>query len=443
MKRLKPNFHTHSLCSLENALRECHTHQQIGKVCKANGTNLSVTGLSPKMGELCLLYNHADEMPQEAEVIGLQDSSALLTPLGNLNGISTQTRVIATGRCPTVNVSAALLGQVLDACGNPLVSNKRLAPGAETSIYARPPSPLQRKPVDAVFSTGVRTMDSLLTTGEGQRLGIFAAAGTGKSTLLSMLARNSEADVNVIALIGERGREVNEFVCDHLAHSLEKSVVVVATSDRPALERVRANYVAMTIAEYFRDQGAKVLLLVDSVTRFARALRDVGLCAGEPPIRRGFPSSVFSVLPQIMERAGMNAIGSITAFYTVLIEDEAMPDPIAEEVKSILDGHIHLSRNLASKNHFPPIDVLNSISRLMNRVVTQEHAALAAKARQLLAKYEEVELLIQVGEYQSAQDELADEAIASHSKLQDHMVQTLNDLSEFSQSVNSLKSALV
>ena len=288
----------------------------------------------------------------------------------------------------------------------------------------------------------MRAIDTLMTVGEGQRLGIFAAAGGGKSTLLGMLARRSAADVNVIALIGERGREIQEFIGDSLQNDLSRSVLVVSTSDTPALSRARAVYTATAIAEYFRDQGKRVLLLVDSITRYARALRDVGLTAGEPPTRRGFPPSVFSTLPQVLERAGNSDKGSITAFYTVLVEDEQSADPIGEEVRSILDGHLVLSRKLASANHYPAIDILHSVSRVMDRIVADEHRQAAATARTLLAKHRDLEVLLQMGEYQAGSDPIADAAIACAPAINRHLCQAVNEGVTFTDALTSLRSAL-
>jgi len=296
---------------------------------------------------------------------------------------------------------------------------------------------MTRTPIRQPFHTGVRALDAVLTVGEGQRVGIFAAAGGGKSTLLGMLSR-SAADVNVIVLLGERGREVREFIDDNLgAEGLRKSIIVVATSDRPALERSRAAYVGTAIAEYFRDQGKRVLLLLDSVTRFARALRDVGLAVGEPPARRGYPPSVFSALPRLFERTGNNDRGSITAFYTVLLEDEE-GDPIGEEVRSILDGHVYLSRKLAAANHFPAIDVLASASRVMPRVAQPAHLRAAGLLRKHLAKYQDIELLLQIGEYKRGSDADADEAIRNIPVIRKLLQQASEQRSGFDESVAAL-----
>jgi type III secretion protein N (ATPase) len=310
-------------------------------------------------------------------------------------------------------------------------------------IQSAPPNPLLRAAISRPLPSGVRAIDSLLTCAEGQRIGIFAAAGGGKSTLLGMLARGAKADVVVVSLVGERGREVNEFLEDSLGEEGRKrSVVIVATADRPALERARAAMTATAIAEDFRDQGKRVLLLVDSATRHARALRDIGLAVGEPPTRRGFPPSVFSALPQLVERAGNGARGSITAFYSILVEDEEQPDPIAEEMRSLLDGHIVLSRKLGGAGHFPAIDILDSASRVMTRVTSKEHQAAAREARKSLGKYREIELLIQLGEYKPGSDADADQAIARWPKLNEHLRQSADRLTTFEENLHSLNEAL-
>ncbi|MGH8031558.1 MAG: FliI/YscN family ATPase, partial [Luteimonas sp.] len=353
---------------LLGALAKVQSIQRVGRVAEAYGTLIRATGLKAAIGELCELRNPAGDSDQSfrlsAEVVGVSKQLTLLTPLGPLDGIASTTEVIATGRQASVRVGNGLLGRILDAHGEPIDGKGPIGASVEAPIYAASPNPLTRKLIERPFSTGVRAIDATMTTGEGQRVGIFAVAGGGKSTLLGMLARGGDAEVNVIALVGERGREVNEFIYDNLGpQGLARSVIVVATSDRPALERSRAAWVATAIAEHFRDHGQRVLLLLDSVTRFARALRDVGLAVGEPPARRGYPPSVFSALPRLFERAGNNEHGSITAFYTVLAEDEDGGDPIVEEVRSILDGHIVLSRKLAAAYHYPAIDVLTSLSR--------------------------------------------------------------------------------
>lgn len=431
------------------ALGKVRPIERVGKVVEAYGTLIRATGLRAAIGELCVLRNPPDggdpEFRLYAEVVGVSRQHAVLTPLGALDGVSPSTEVYATGRQASVRAGDGLLGRILDAHGEPIDGRGPVAvPGGagaiDVPIYAASPNPLSRSLIEQPFATGVRAIDTVMTTGVGQRVGIFAVAGGGKSTLLGMLARGASADVNVIALVGERGREVNEFIQDNLGEQgMRKSVVVVATSDRPALERSRAAWVATAIAEHFRDQGKRVLLLVDSVTRFARALRDVGLAIGEPPARRGFPPSVFSALPRLFERAGNNDRGSITAFYTVLMEGEDGDDPIVEEVRSILDGHIVLSRKLAAAYHYPAIDVLTSLSRTMPRVVDEAQLRAAGQLRKYLAKYQDIELLLQLGEYRKGADHDADIAIQKIGPIRQLLQQQATDIADFGQSVAALR----
>ena len=377
----------------------------------------------------------------KAEVVGFSKGTALLMPTGDTQGISAETEVIPTGQVHMVPVGVELLGRELDGLGNPLDLDTHgpLMTGRRYPVFAEAPDPLRRKIISTPISLGVRALDGLLTCGEGQRMGIFAAAGGGKSTLIAMLVRNADVDVTVVALIGERGREVREFLENDLgAEGREKAVIVCATSDRSAMERSHAAYTATAIAEYFRDQGKRVLFLMDSVTRFARAQREIGLAAGEPPTRRGFPPSVFATLPRLMERAGMNDKGSITALYTVLVEGDDMTEPIADETRSILDGHIILSRKLASSNHYPAIDVLASVSRVMNAIVSDEHRAAASRTRELMAKYQEIELLVKVGEYQEGSDPVADEAIDKLNAINRFLKQDINEQVSFDDMLDDL-----
>ncbi len=362
--------------------------------------------------------------------------------MGQMQGLSTSVAAISLGRPQQVAVDDQLLGRVLDGMGNPLDGLPPLLDVAQRGVYAEPPNPLARPIIEHALPVGVRAIDGLLCCGVGQRMGIFAPAGCGKSTLLGMIARNANADINVVALIGERGREVQEFIHDSLGtEGLKRSVMVVATSDRPALERARAALVATAIAEHFRDQGKSVMLLVDSVTRYARALREIGLAAGEPPTRRAFPPSVFSALPLLFERAGMSERGSITAFYTVLEEGEDSDDPIAEEVRSLLDGHIVLSRKLAARNHFPAIDVLASVSRVMSRVAQADHRQTAAEARASLARYQELEMLIRMGEYKPGSDADADAAIQRNPGLNAFLRQDVWEHAAFNDTIARLSTA--
>lgn len=390
-------------------------YSRIGRVAEAFGTLIKVTGLQPRIGDLCQLRDPHNGQVVAAEVVGLSGDYSLLTPLGPLEGISTAMEVTTTGGSAEVCVGDELLGRVLDALGQPLDGLPPPSSMQRVPLYRSAPNAMQRLPIEHPLETGIRAVDGVLSIGQGQRVGIFAVAGGGKSTLLGMLARGTQADVNVIVLVGERGREVKEFIDDNLGETgLRNSVLVVATAERPALERSRAAYLGTAVAEYFRDRGLRVLLLMDSVTRYARALRDVGLALGEPPTRRGFTPSVFANLPRLFERAGNNDKGSITAFYTVLLEDEQEgDDPVGEEVRSLLDGHIVLSRKLAAAAHFPAIDVAVSASRVMARVVDDAQQSAAITLRRHLAKYRDIELLVQVGEYQPGQDVAADQALAA------------------------------
>ena len=410
-----------------------------GRVVQVVGTIIRAVVPGVKIGEMCTLKNPWDSWELQAEVVGFSREAALLTPLGDIQGVSTTTEVIPSGRVHMAPVGPALLGRVLDGLGRPADGGPPLSAQAYYPVYADPPDPMTRKVIKTPVSLGLRALDGLLTCGKGQRLGIFAAAGGGKSTLLSCLVKGAAVDVTVLALIGERGREVREFIEDDLGpEGLKKSVIVVSTSDRSSMERLKAAYVATAIAEYFRDQGQSVLLLMDSVTRFGRALREIGLAAGEPPTRRGFPPSVFSSLPRLMERAGNSDKGSITALYTVLVEGDDMTEPIADETRSILDGHIVLSRKLASANHYPAIDILASVSRVMNAVIGPEHRQAAACFRSLLAKYQEVEMLVQIGEYKKGADAEADLAIEKIKDLNAFLRQGRNEQSGFQETVEAL-----
>ena len=398
--------------ALDAALSDVDPTESRGRVLDAVGTLVKATGLSARIGDLCELRNPGSSWRLRAEVIGVSRQATLLMPFGDLDGISSQTEVVNLGRAQTVKVGPALLGRVLDGLGEPRDALGPLSSGLEYPVHAVAPDPLTRKRVDRVLQTGVRAIDGLLTCGQGQRVGIFAPAGTGKSSLLGMIARGTSADVIVVGLIGERGREVGEFL-DGLrqAGASKHCVCVVATSDRPAVERIKAANVATSIAEYFRDQGKSVLLLVDSVTRYARALREIGLASGEPPARRGYPPSTLAALPRLFERAGQSASGSITAFYTVLVDDDEAGDPIGEEVRATLDGHIVLSNKLAAAGHYPAIDVLTSRSRVMVNVASEQQQSAAIAAIEQLAKYDSVHMLVQIGEYKSGSDAAADRAL--------------------------------
>lgn len=397
--------------ALFGQLDEAPPFEQRGRVKGAIGTAIRVGGIAARIGQTCALLGRAGEPPLLAEVVGLADGEVLLAPMGDLRGLSSETEVTVRLGEEQVPVSEALLGRVVDARLRPLDGGEVVMAQASRPLYAPAPNPMERQRIDRIVETGIKALDGVLPIGRGQRMGVFAAAGVGKSTLLATLARQARADVTIIALIGERGREVREFVEDTLGpDGLARSVVIVATSDRPALERARAAHAATALAEGFRRAGRHVLLLMDSITRFSRALREIWLAAGEPPVRRGYPPSVFAELPRLFERAGADARGAITAIYTVLLEDEE-DDPIGEEVRSLLDGHVYLSRKLAAKGHYPAIDVLASQSRLFPQLAGPEQQRAAMNLRACLAKLDEIELLVQLGDYKPGHDALGDRAL--------------------------------
>ncbi|MBI4237064.1 MAG: flagellar protein export ATPase FliI [Deltaproteobacteria bacterium] len=418
------------------------TYSIKGKVTELTGLVVKAVVPGVRVGELCLIEPYQRQSPIKAEVVGFRDQEVLLMPLGGLEGIGLGNAVIPTGGCLKVRVGPQLLGRVLDGLGDPLDS-ETLGPleyDQEYPVTATPPPALSRQRVTRTLATGVRAIDGMLTCGEGQRIGFFAAAGVGKSTILGMIARNTEAEVNVICLVGERGREVRDFVERDLgAEGLRRSVVIVSTSDEPSLVRLKAAYVATAIAEYFRDQGRKVLLMMDSITRFARALREVGLAVGEPPARQGYTPSVFSTLPRLLERAGNSDRGSITAFYTILVAGDDMNEPVADETRSILDGHIILSRAMAARNHYPAIDISESVSRVMDDVVDPEHCQAARKLREVVANYEKERDLILIGAYESGSDPKVDYAIEKIEEVNEFLKQGVDEHVEFSDTVERLR----
>jgi type III secretion protein N (ATPase) len=401
-----------------------------GKVLEVVGTLMRVSGIEVRLGELCELRSPSGQLLQHAEVVGFSRNVAVLSPFGRLADISRSTQVIGLGRPLSVPVGDALLGRVIDSLGMPIDGRGPLKCDEQRPIFADPPNPMSRPVIEHDLPTGVRIVDGLMTLGLGQRVGIFAPAGVGKSTLMGMFARGAQSDVNVIALIGERGREVREFI-EHILgeEGMARSVVVCATSDRSSIERAKAAFVATAVAEYFRDRGMSVLLMMDSLTRFARAQREIGLAVGEPPARRGFPPSVFAELPRLVERAGLSEHGAITALYTVLAEDETGGDPVAEEVRGLLDGHMVLSREIAARNQYPAIDVLGSLSRVMPLITTREHMDRAGHVRRLMAKHKEIETLLQIGEYRPGGDPLADEAIARIDSIRAFLCQRTDEFS--------------
>lgn len=394
----------------------------IGKVTKVVGLTIEAEGILPAIGDVCEIFSQEGGRRILAEVLGFRHETTVLMPLGELKGARPGSKVMPLGKPLSLKVGEDLLGKVLNGLGQAF--DGKIGSGQEISIDNTPPNPLTRKPIKQVFATGVKAVDCFLTCGEGQRIGIFAGSGVGKSTLLGMIARAGQADINVIALVGERGREVKEFIDQDLGpEGLKKSVVVVATSDQPALIRVKAAFVATAIAEYFRDMGKSVMLMMDSVTRFAMAQREIGLAVGEPPTTRGYTPSVFALLPSLLERSGNSDKGSITALYTVLVEGDDLNEPIADAVRGILDGHIVLTRELANANHFPAVDILQSVSRLMSQIVSPEERNLAARVRNILSNYQKAEDLIKIGAYVSGSNKLTDEAIKYYRPLDDFLRQ--------------------
>ena len=395
------------------AVQNCQSMKLIGKVTQVIGLVIESQGPTVSLGELCYIKSHfPDVLPIPAEVVGFREGYVMLMPVGEMQGIGPGCEVVSAQKTLNVKVGPELLGRVLDGLGNPMDDKGPLLCKTEYPLQADPPPPLTRPRIKDNLYVGVRAIDGLITMGEGQRIGIMAGSGVGKSTLLSMIARNTEADISVIALVGERGREVRDFIERDLGEEgMKRSVVVVATSDQPALVRIKGAMTATAIAEYFRDQGRKVVLMMDSVTRFAMAQREVGLTIGEPPATRGYTPSVFALLPRLLERAGTSEKGSITGIYTVLVDGDDMNEPIADAVRSILDGHIVLSRKIAAQNHFPAIDIMPSVSRVMNEVVSSEHLKAAQQMRQLLAVYRDAEDLIHIGAYVKGSSAKIDEAV--------------------------------
>lgn len=429
--------------ALDSALANVAPVESRGRVVDAVGTLVKASGLTARVGDLCELVDPASEWRMKAEVIGVARQATLLMPFGDLEGISSQTEVVHLGRPQSLKVGPALLGRILDGFGEPIDRKGPLDAALDYPVRAPAPDPLTRPRITRVLQTGVRAIDGLFTCGEGQRVGIFAPAGTGKSSLMAMIARGTAADVTVVGLIGERGREVGDFLHGVTSPELaQRSVYVVATADRPAVERAKAANVATAVAEYFRNQGRSVLLLIDSVTRYARALREIGLAAGEPPTRRGFPPSVFNALPRLFERAGQAQRGAITAFYTVLVDDEDSGDPIGEEMRALLDGHIVLSSALAAANHYPAIDVAASRSRLMASLATKPQRAAAAEARELLEKFRAIELLVQIGEYKPGSDVRADKALRCRDPLTSFLRQEPGESTPLEEAVRILHEAV-
>lgn len=428
-----------NISKYKKILAEIETLKKRGKIQKVVGLTIESEGPDVDIGQICLIRSAGRENEIIAEVVGFKGNRLLLMPLGDMDGIGPGAEVISTGKKLTVKVGRNLLGRVLDGLGNPIDRNSNLNYETEYGISNSPPNPLERKRIDTILSLGIKAIDGFMTCGLGQRMGIFSGSGVGKSTLIGMIARNTKADVNVIALIGERGREVLEFLEKDLGQEgINRSVVVVATSDQPALIRVKSAYVATAIAEYFRDQGLNVLLMMDSLTRFAMAQREVGLAIGEPPVSRGYTPSVFAVLPKLLERSGTSKKGSITGLYTVLVEGDDLDEPISDTVRGILDGHIVLSRKLANRNHYPPIDISNSISRLMADLVSDKHLKKANEIKELLSVYEEAEDLINIGAYKKGNNEKIDLALEKIDKITEFLKQGINEKMDYQETVELL-----
>lgn len=412
--------------------------KEIGKVVKMVGLTIEATGPSANLNDVCYITGVGQTEKKIAEVIGFRENRILLMPYDDMTGVGIGSLVESSGTAFKVPVGEELLGKTLDGLGNPM-DGSEISPNYYYPAEAAPPDPLKRKIIDEVLPLGVKAVDAMLTVGKGQRIGIFAGSGVGKSTLLGMFARNTKADINVIALIGERGREVREFIERDLGEEgLRRSVLVVATSDKPALVRKKAAKTATAIAEYFRDQGKDVLLMMDSLTRFSMAQREIGLASGEPPVSRGYPPSVYSEMPKLLERAGNSEHGSITGLYTVLVDGDDFNEPITDTARSILDGHIMLSRKLGHKNHYPAIDILQSISRCMSSIVTGGHKTAAGRLKNVLATYQDAEDLINIGAYKNGSNSDIDYAISKIKEVNAFLQQDVGTKLDFAEEVAML-----
>jgi flagellum-specific ATP synthase len=427
---------------LLNALKKVPPLALEGRVTKVTGLVIEGDGPAAAVGEVCRIVS-GDRLGLEAEVVGFRDKTVQLMPIGDMTGLTPGSRILATGQPAMVSVGPGLLGRILDGRGQPMDGGPPLAEVATYPVKAQPGNPLHRGRIKKPMDVGVRAINALATIGQGQRVGVFAGSGVGKSTLMGMIARHMRADVNVIALIGERGREVREFIEKDLGpEGLARSVVVAATSEQPALVRIRGANVATAVAEYFRDQGKNVILMMDSATRFAYAAREVGLSIGEPATTRGYTPSVFALLPQLLERAGGWEKGSVTGLYTVLVEGDDMNEPVADAMRSILDGHLVLRRSLADRNQYPALDVLSSVSRLMPDLVDKEHLAAAARFKELLATYRHNEDMINIGAYQKGSSQEVDQAILYYPRLIDFIKQAFDEPCPLAQARESLMRAV-
>ncbi len=425
---------------LNQLLQSCKPINYYGTVTRVSGLLVESKGPSVSVGDICWIVTRNGQK-KSAQVVGMNNGHVLIMPFEDTNGIGIGCQVISNQQPLSVGIGEGLLGRVIDGFGNPIDGKGPVLGLQQVTIHRDPPAPLNRPRIEDPLQSGIRVIDSLITCGQGQRMGIFAGSGVGKSVLLGMIARNSGADINVIALIGERGREVREFIERDLGEEgLARSVVVVVTSEQAAVLRIRGAQIATTIAEYFRDQGQNVILMMDSVTRVAMAQREIGLAIGEPPATKGYTPSVYALLPRLLERAGTSGKGSITGFYTVLVEGDDMNDPVADTVRSILDGHIVLSRKIAAKNHYPAVDVLNSVSRLMSDISEKNHYEAASQVRDMMATYDDAEDLINIGAYARGNNPHIDFALDHIEKIRNHLKQGIYEKSDFKSSLQSLLS---
>ncbi len=428
-----------NLTRYKKIINETKPSVEVGKVTQIIGLIIESDGPKASIGDLCYIYNDLNEKPMWAEVVGFKTKKLLLMPLGSMDGLRPGAIVTNTGAPMQIKVGPQLIGRVLDGLGQPIDSLGDVNTETTYSTHAEIINPLNRQLIRTPLSLGIRAIDGFITAGKGQRLGVFAGSGVGKSTTLAMMAKNTNADLNVIALIGERGREVREFIESTLGpEGMKRSIVVVATSEQPSLVKIKAGFVATAIAEYFRDQGKDVLFMLDSVTRIAMAQREVGLAVGEPPATRGYTPSVFALMPKLLERAGSNEFGTITGLYTVLVEGDDFNEPISDTARSILDGHIMLSRDLAHKNHYPAVDVLESISRVMKEVTTKEHIKAAGKIRNLLAAYKKNEDLINIGAYVNGSDPVTDKAIKYMNDINAFLQQSIDEKTAYDETIDKL-----
>ena len=423
----------------KNILEKVNTIRSLGRVIEIQGNVIYSIGPNVSLGELCYIENPKSDTSILAEVIGFKEEKIILSPLESITGIYPNSQVLSTGSPVEISLSNKILGRIIDGLGRPLDDLGMLDNTEVRSLNNKPPNPIERPIISEVLTTGIKSIDSFLTLGKGQRVGIFSGSGIGKSTLLGMIARNSQADINIIALIGERGREVQEFIENELGEEgLKRSVVIVSSSNERPLQRVKAAYLATTIAEYFRDQNKDVMLMMDSVTRLAMAQREIGLVSGEPATTKGYPPSVFSMMPELLERAGTSKNGSITGIYTVLVEGDDMNDPIADTIRGILDGHIVLSRELATKSHYPPVDIGQSISRNMKSIIEKDHLSLVSQMRKYLSAYKENEEIINLGAYSKGSNPILDRSILLKPELDKFLCQDIYEYLSFHDSINQL-----